>query len=87
MALRASGRRRRLLNVPLPVVRGSLRALGRLAGPKAFATWEEAELMEEPMTTAARHRRRRVAGRAPTADGRRAGRGLSQLADAATRCC
>ena len=49
---RASGRRRRLLNVPLPVVRGSLRALGRVAGPKAFATWEEAELMEEPMTTA-----------------------------------
>ena len=52
VALRASGRRRRLLNVPLPVVRGSLRALGRVAGPKAFATWEEAELMEEPMTTA-----------------------------------
>ena len=48
---RANGRRRRLLNVPLPVVRGSLRALGRVAGPKAFATWEEAELMEEPMTT------------------------------------
>ena len=51
VALRANGRRRRLLNVPLPVVRASLRALGRVAGPKAFATWEEAELMEEPMTT------------------------------------
>jgi len=51
IALRASHRRRRLLHVPLPVVRGSLRALRRLAGPKVFATWEEAELMEEPMTT------------------------------------
>ena len=52
VALRASGRRRRLLNVPLPVVRTSLRALGRLVGPKVFATWEEVELLEEPMTTA-----------------------------------
>ena len=48
-ALRSEHRRRRLLHVPLPVVRGSLRVLRRLAGPKAFATWEEAELMEEPM--------------------------------------
>ena len=39
-----SGRRRRLLHVPLPVVRASLRLL-------RFATWEEAELMEEPMVT------------------------------------
>jgi uncharacterized protein YbjT (DUF2867 family) len=42
--LRAAGRRRRLLHVPLPIVRASLRLL-------RFATWEEAELMEEPMTT------------------------------------
>jgi uncharacterized protein YbjT (DUF2867 family) len=47
----ASGRRRPLLHVPLPVVRASLRLLGRLAGPRVFATWEEAELMEEPMVT------------------------------------
>jgi hypothetical protein len=33
------------------LVRGSLRALRRLGGPKVFATWEEAELMEEPMTS------------------------------------
>ena len=46
-----TGRRRRLLHVPLPVVRASLRGLGRAVGPRAFATWEEAELMEEPMTT------------------------------------
>ena len=32
-------------------MRGSLSALRRLGGPKVFATWEEAELMEEPMTT------------------------------------
>jgi len=42
--LRAAGRRRRLLHVPLPVVRASLKLL-------RFATWEEAELMEEPMVT------------------------------------
>ena len=49
--LRASGRRRRLLHVPLPLVRASLRGLRRVAGPKVFATWEEAELMEEPMVS------------------------------------
>jgi uncharacterized protein YbjT (DUF2867 family) len=50
-AMRANGRRRRLLHVPLPAVKGSLRALRKLGGPKVFATWEEAELMAEPMTT------------------------------------
>jgi uncharacterized protein YbjT (DUF2867 family) len=50
-AMRSTGRRRPLLHVPLPAVRGALRLLRRLAGPKVFATWEEAELMEEPMTT------------------------------------
>jgi uncharacterized protein YbjT (DUF2867 family) len=50
-ALRALGRRRPLLHLPLPAVRLSLRALGRLVGPPVFATWEEAELMEEPMTS------------------------------------
>jgi uncharacterized protein YbjT (DUF2867 family) len=50
-ALRPSGRRRPLLHVPLPLVRASLRLLRRVAGPKVFATWEEAELMEEPMTS------------------------------------
>ena len=42
--LRATGRRRRLLHVPLPIVRTSLKLL-------RFATWEEAELLEEPMVT------------------------------------
>jgi uncharacterized protein YbjT (DUF2867 family) len=51
LVLRAARRRRRLVHVPLPVVRGGLRALESLVGPSAFATWEEAELMEVPMVT------------------------------------
>ena len=51
VVLRSLGRRRRLMHVPLPGVKASLRALERLVGGSAFATWEEAELMEEPMTT------------------------------------
>jgi uncharacterized protein YbjT (DUF2867 family) len=50
-ALRAFGRRRRLLHVPLPVVRASLRVAEAFAGPSVFATWEEAKLMELSMTT------------------------------------
>jgi NADH dehydrogenase len=51
VTLRPTGRRRPLLHVPLPAVKGSLKLLRRLVGPKVFATWEEAELFEEPMTT------------------------------------
>jgi NADH dehydrogenase len=47
----ASGRHRPLVHVPLPLVRAGLRALELLAGPSVFATWEEAELMEVPMTS------------------------------------
>src|SRR3954464_2641079 len=47
-SLRAWGRRRRLLHVPLPVVRAGLGAVETIARDKAFATWEEAELMEIP---------------------------------------
>src|SRR4029077_8071816 len=42
--LRAERRRRRLVHVPLPIVRASLRVL-------PIATWEEVELLEEPMVT------------------------------------
>jgi uncharacterized protein YbjT (DUF2867 family) len=42
--LRARHRRRRLVHVPLPIVRASLKLF-------RFATWEEAELMEESMVT------------------------------------
>ena len=48
-ALRALGRRRRLLHTPMPLVRASLRALERATGGTTFATPEEAELMEEAM--------------------------------------
>jgi uncharacterized protein YbjT (DUF2867 family) len=51
--LRSIGRRRRLLHVPLPLVRVALQALRFAGGPHVFATWEEAELLEEPMTTRA----------------------------------
>jgi uncharacterized protein YbjT (DUF2867 family) len=49
--LASNGRARPLLHVPLPLVRTGLRALELLAGSSTFATWEEAELMEVPMTT------------------------------------
>jgi NADH dehydrogenase len=48
--LDATDRGRRLVHVPLAAVRASLRALELVAGSTAFATWEEAELMEVPMT-------------------------------------
>jgi NADH dehydrogenase len=51
VALRAWGRQRRLLHVPLPVVHAGLRSVEAVSRNKAFATWEEAELMEIPMTT------------------------------------
>ena len=47
--IRATGRRRRLLHVPLPVVRAGLRGAESVMGPNAFATWDEAALMEIPM--------------------------------------
>lgn len=48
---RASGRDRPSLHVPLPFVRSSLIWLRRLLGESAFATWEEAELLEVPMVS------------------------------------
>jgi uncharacterized protein YbjT (DUF2867 family) len=50
--LEGAGRdHRALVHVPLPLVRAGLRALELVAGPSVFATWEEAELMEVPMTS------------------------------------
>jgi NADH dehydrogenase len=48
---RAEGRSRRLVHVPLGLVQLGLVWLRRIVGEAAFATWEEAELMEVPMTT------------------------------------
>lgn len=44
-------RRRRLVHVPLPVVRWGLKAVEEVQGSAAFATWDEAELMEIPMVS------------------------------------
>ena len=49
--LEASGRERPLVHLPLPLVRAGLRAVELLGGSAAFATWEEAELMEVSMTS------------------------------------
>jgi NADH dehydrogenase len=51
VTLRALRRRRRLLHIPLPLVRSGLRAVELLTGQSAFATWEEAALMEIPMVS------------------------------------
>ena len=47
----AAGRDRPLVNVPLGIVHAGLSGLRRVVGEAAFATWEEAELMEVPMTS------------------------------------
>jgi uncharacterized protein YbjT (DUF2867 family) len=50
--LRSLNRRRPLVHVPTPVVSRALRLLERVSGARAFATWDEAELMETAMTSA-----------------------------------
>src|SRR3954465_2585244 len=49
--LEVKHRRRRLLHVPLPLVRWGLKAVEEIQGSLAFATWDEAELMEIPMVS------------------------------------
>ncbi len=44
--LRSLNRRRPLVHVPTPVVAGGLRLVEAAAGTRAFATWDEAELLE-----------------------------------------
>jgi uncharacterized protein YbjT (DUF2867 family) len=51
IVLRAQGRKRPLVHVPTPIVSRALRLLERVAGPRALATWDEAELMETTMTS------------------------------------
>lgn len=48
---KAAGRPRPLVHLPLPLVRAGLIALRNVFGEAVFATWEEAELMEVPMTS------------------------------------
>lgn len=49
IVLRSLHRRRPIVKVPKRIVRRTLNALELLMGPTAFATWDEAELLEIPM--------------------------------------
>jgi uncharacterized protein YbjT (DUF2867 family) len=49
LVLRSLQRRRMLVHVPTPIVSRSLRLLEATMGTGAFATWDEAELMEVSM--------------------------------------
>jgi uncharacterized protein YbjT (DUF2867 family) len=51
LALRSFGRRRPIVPLPQPLVRRTLHAVELVAGPTAFATAEEAELLDVSMTT------------------------------------
>ena len=48
-ALDSFRRRRRIVRLPTAVVRPSLKLVELLTGPAAFATWDEAELLEVPL--------------------------------------
>lgn len=52
LVLRSLNRRRPLVHVPTPVISRVLRLVEAAAGTRAFATWDEAELMEVPMVSA-----------------------------------
>jgi uncharacterized protein YbjT (DUF2867 family) len=52
LVLRSQNRGRPLLHVPTPIVSRGLRLLEAAMGQRAFATWDEAELMEVPMLSA-----------------------------------
>jgi NADH dehydrogenase len=49
VVLAGLNRSRPLVHVPTPIVSRTLRLLQLALGPRAFATWDEAELMESPM--------------------------------------
>jgi NADH dehydrogenase len=50
-ALRSFHRRRKIFKVPSAAVRRILKLVELLGGPTAFATWDEAELLEVPLLT------------------------------------
>jgi uncharacterized protein YbjT (DUF2867 family) len=51
IALRSFPRRRPIVHVPMPIVRRMLSLVELLMGPTAFATWDEAELLDISMTS------------------------------------
>jgi NADH dehydrogenase len=52
LALRSFARRRPILGIPMWLTRRILRTVELLGGPTAFATWDEAELLEIPLVAA-----------------------------------
>jgi NADH dehydrogenase len=52
LVLRAAGRARPTINVPTPIVSRGLRVLETFMQSRAPSTWDEAELLEVPMTSA-----------------------------------
>jgi uncharacterized protein YbjT (DUF2867 family) len=50
-ALHSFRRRRPVVSLPLPLVRRTLKLVELLTGPAAFATWDEAQLLEISMTS------------------------------------
>jgi uncharacterized protein YbjT (DUF2867 family) len=53
LVMRSLPRRRRIVGVPTGTVRRGLKLVELLAGPTAFATWDEAELLQVPLVAAA----------------------------------
>jgi NADH dehydrogenase len=51
IALHSFHRRRPIAKIPTPLVRRMLNLVELLTGPAAFATWDEAELLEISMTS------------------------------------
>jgi NADH dehydrogenase len=51
VVIRSRGRRRRLLHVPLPIVKSALRVHEAVAAGASAVTWDEAELMELAMVS------------------------------------
>jgi NADH dehydrogenase len=51
IVLRSFHRHRPIVSIPSPVVRRFLKLVELLMGPAAFATWDEAELLEVAMTS------------------------------------
>jgi uncharacterized protein YbjT (DUF2867 family) len=51
LLLRSLNRRRPLVHIPTAIVSRTLRLVEAAAGTRAFATWDEAELMEASMTS------------------------------------
>ncbi|HEX5194024.1 MAG TPA: NAD(P)H-binding protein [Solirubrobacteraceae bacterium] len=52
LVLAAAHRRRRIVSVSPALTRRVLKAVERISGPDAFATWDEAELLDVPLLAA-----------------------------------